>query len=483
MPSIKYEPINTSCVNMYNNNNNIDVNNEVNAKQKIKVLAYMNQGQGTYDNYNNFDTINSCVMPNEALSIMDLDSTNCYLRNNNDIVNTNFKKSIGGSLDPDINISNNQIKKGSGVYPDQGCSIATDDSSIFKQAIEDSANAIDFENNKISLVLKKQLQSLKDKNITLNNSIIDQQNILASSITNYNTTLVDCNNNVTLKKTLLNQISQINNAITNNTQKQNDINNSWNTLNNTGRSLVKQCNNVKNNSVYPIMNRKQNNKCIDVYQFNMNNMAPITTWDCWGGPNQKWKMDDQSHIVSDFSGKCLEVGFGKTDDGSLVNQATCHGGINQNWNQDNQNRLHLQHAPDMCLDAGNANNGTQLSIKRCNNDNSQQFDGIQSLYNTKYHFRMKNINDNSVMYPNDNGTVNGHTYCAGGWGSVQPGEIDDDGNWITPRLDGQNKNMKCLDGTTYSDPRGASYMGARINCDDTMIYKAGGLGNWGYRCM
>lgn len=555
MSIIQYEPVNTLCVNTYNNNVG-NINNEPNTKQKLKALAFMNQGQGMYDI--NYEKINSCVMPNETLTTMDLDNNTCYLRNNNNIINANFKKSTGGSLGSDRNLAQIQIKQGAGVYPNNGCSISTSDSVMFKQAIQDSANTLDFENNKILVILKNKIQQLKDKITDLqNNAIPNEQNLLNNAINTYNSTLNDCNYNVQLKNWLLNIIPRMKNIINNNLNYNQSLSTDyWNNVNNYGKSLAQSCNStsdITNNTPHPVTTRQQN-KCLDVFRFDRSDLAPIVTWDCWGGPNQKWKMDDQQRIVSDYDGKCLDVYAGGTSEGQPVVQYQCHGGFNQKWVKDDQHRLHPRHAPNMCLDSREANNGTQLTISTCGGGNNQKFDGIQDIgysvqqgydypgydigskrtnnsseckdwcdqtndckgyvtdgsgqqcwiknrlengryagnrnsytqtpLGNKYRFKMKNNNsDIGTMYPGDNGTVNGNTYCSGYWGSVSPGQVDDNGNFITPRIDGQNKNMRCVGGTTYSDPRGGSYNNMDVDCDSVMANVAGGGGQWGYRCV
>lgn len=71
-------------------------------------------------------------------------------------------------------------------------------------------------------------------------------------------------------------------------------------------------------------------------------------------------------------------------------------------------------------------------------------------------------------YRGNNGSVDGHQYCAGRWGS--PGNKT-------------NKNLKCTMGYTIQDPRGKAFEGKAVSCDSTMVDETGRrLGHWGYLC-
>lgn len=479
MQFVQYEPINTSCIDTYNETSG-NINKESNIKNKQKVLAYMNQGQGKYNN--NFEKINSCVMPKETHEQMNLNK--CYLRNDtNQVINQNFKNSTGGLLNQNPDIARKQILEGTGVYPDEGCSLSTENTDIFKQTIQDSAINIDLQNNKILTILKEKIQIIKDEitNLTIN-LIPNQEKILNNIINDYNITSTDCENQLQLQKKLMDKIPHIKYILYYNNNYKINIENYWLNVNNIGNKLVKQCN-KKNISQYnfphQITNRARDNYCMDVYQFNKSNIAPIVNWDCWGGPNQKWKIDDNERIISDFDGKCLDVLSGRTDDGAPIIQYDCHNGNNQKWFIDDKNRLHSRNAPNMCLDGGNDNNGARLHLANCSDSITQKFDG----FSQQYSFNMKNIEGAGTLYPGDNGTVSGSTYCAGGWGKVSPGTMPDDGGWVEGRIDGQDKNMKCISGITYTDPRGDYYKGTDVNCDSIMADVAGQRGHWGYKCI
>jgi hypothetical protein len=98
-------------------------------------------------------------------------------------------------------------------------------------------------------------------------------------------------------------------------------------------------------------------------------------WDCHGGENQQFKMDDKQRLVNKNSGKCLDVSGGSGDAGATVVQWDCHDGNNQKWTHDTQGRLHPVHAMDKCLDisGGSDANGSNLVIWNCHDGNNQKW--------------------------------------------------------------------------------------------------------------
>ena len=76
-------------------------------------------------------------------------------------------------------------------------------------------------------------------------------------------------------------------------------------------------------------------KCLDVDGVSTADGARIIQWSCNGGQNQQWQLRDagggQVEIIARHSGKCLEVIDSSTANGARLQQRSCHGGANQHW--------------------------------------------------------------------------------------------------------------------------------------------------------
>ncbi|WP_405883445.1 ricin-type beta-trefoil lectin domain protein [Streptomyces sp. NBC_01136] len=57
----------------------------------------------------------------------------------------------------------------------------------------------------------------------------------------------------------------------------------------------------------------------------------LTTADCTGAADQQWQLNANGQIVSEASGKCLDVSGRATADGSKVIVYSCNGGTNEVW--------------------------------------------------------------------------------------------------------------------------------------------------------
>lgn len=95
------------------------------------------------------------------------------------------------------------------------------------------------------------------------------------------------------------------------------------------------------------------NKCVDILNISKDDWAPAILYDCWGGPNQKWTLDDKMRLVSQNSGKCLDLYRGGTDNGNGIIQYACHDGPNMKWIYDGKGRLRNYKDPMKCLDINN----------------------------------------------------------------------------------------------------------------------------------
>ena len=60
----------------------------------------------------------------------------------------------------------------------------------------------------------------------------------------------------------------------------------------------------------------------------------LVDWDYWGGDNQLWELrpaDQGYELVNKNSGKCVDVAGNSKEHGAKVHQWECHGGANQQW--------------------------------------------------------------------------------------------------------------------------------------------------------
>ena len=173
------------------------------SKLLKKALSYMNKGQGQYNDV--FEGVDACVFPKETLKLMNFDKQ-CKLKNSdtNDIVNNNFIQSIGGVMNQDREIANNDILVGKGLYPSNGCGIITNTNGVFKESVADSGVVIDFENQKILRQLREKIRILKLEIKDLSQvQVPNQRRILAAAIQRYEGVLADCNYHKWLKPWLI----------------------------------------------------------------------------------------------------------------------------------------------------------------------------------------------------------------------------------------------------------------------------------------
>ncbi|MGW0832000.1 RICIN domain-containing protein [Streptomyces prunicolor] len=58
-----------------------------------------------------------------------------------------------------------------------------------------------------------------------------------------------------------------------------------------------------------------------------------TAADFTGDPGQRWLLNGNGQILSEASGKCLDVSGQATADGSAVIRYSCNGGANEAWSK------------------------------------------------------------------------------------------------------------------------------------------------------
>ncbi|MFI2779355.1 endo-1,4-beta-xylanase [Streptomyces sp. ALB3] len=70
-------------------------------------------------------------------------------------------------------------------------------------------------------------------------------------------------------------------------------------------------------------------KCLDAG--GTGNGARVQIYSCWGGDNQKWRLNSDGSIVGVQSGLCLDAVGNGTANGTLIQLYSCSNGSNQRW--------------------------------------------------------------------------------------------------------------------------------------------------------
>jgi hypothetical protein len=115
-------------------------------------------------------------------------------------------------------------------------------------------------------------------------------------------------------------------------------------------------------------NRLQNKGsklCWDVWGAGKQNVAPIVSWDCHGGPNQQFTYDSKQRLVIAHSGKCIDLSYGKD-----IVQYDCHDNLNQKWYSDSEGRIRSRQN-NQCIKA--PVKGMQLTVGPCGGGDDQKF--------------------------------------------------------------------------------------------------------------
>jgi Ricin-type beta-trefoil lectin domain len=109
--------------------------------------------------------------------------------------------------------------------------------------------------------------------------------------------------------------------------------------------------------------------CADV-RANSTAPAVVQAWDCHGAPNQQYEWYGWT-IYTEGAHLCLDVLGGGTKPGTPVQSYPCNGTGAQQWYYYNNGLIYNLHS-NLCLDAGNLANGTQLIINTCNSSSASQ---------------------------------------------------------------------------------------------------------------
>ncbi len=72
------------------------------------------------------------------------------------------------------------------------------------------------------------------------------------------------------------------------------------------------------------------NKCLDIEGANPSNGANVILWQCHNNLNQQWYWDGNS-ILSKMNGKAIDVEWASSSNGANILMWSPHGGVNQQW--------------------------------------------------------------------------------------------------------------------------------------------------------
>ncbi|APJ04110.1 RICIN domain-containing protein [Silvanigrella aquatica] len=108
-------------------------------------------------------------------------------------------------------------------------------------------------------------------------------------------------------------------------------------------------------------------KCLDVNGGQTHNGTPVTMWDCHGGSNQQWHIENGR--ITGIGGLCLDVSYGH---GSPVQVWDCNNTPPQQWTYNIDGSLR---AMGKCLDVFNFStlNGTPVQMSNCTNNQNQKW--------------------------------------------------------------------------------------------------------------
>jgi len=85
---------------------------------------------------------------------------------------------------------------------------------------------------------------------------------------------------------------------------------------------------------HEVVNRNASNLCLDDYNYNTSNGAPVDLWTCWGGSVQQWTFNSLGNgydeLINGNSGTCLDSN-GTHTPGTQAVLWSCNGGNNQQW--------------------------------------------------------------------------------------------------------------------------------------------------------
>jgi hypothetical protein len=345
------------------------------SKSKLKAISMMRLAQGQAEGTSFFDNVDACILPPETLPTFDITSPSCQTTYGL----MNMKKTIPGNLSADTNRQQSQVNNGTGIYPTSGCSFTTSDPNMFTQTINATAQQIEQSNERNLKQLQQECTLLFTTSQNLDKQIAQVTSERDQAINNFSSYLTECRVNRQTSLTLTGQLNKL----------QSDCKSKKAAAEAARQAAARQAAarraaeaarqeeaRLKAAENTLIRSDTRPNYCLDVYAWNKSTGAQTVAWDCHGGTNQQWSIDNLGRIKSVHSDKCLNVWGASTHAGAEVKMHPCTDwALNDKWFIDNQRRLHPQHAPHMCLDVwtGSGRNGDRMTIHPCHNGPNQKW--------------------------------------------------------------------------------------------------------------
>lgn len=121
-----------------------------------------------------------------------------------------------------------------------------------------------------------------------------------------------------------------------------------------------------------MISSNMHNLCLDIRAWNRENGAALSTFDCHGGNNQRWRWSGQQ-LVSDHNNRCVDLSEGNPGNGALVEMWDCHGGPEQRWQWSGSQLRHPMTGRCLTIADSNRAKGAALIIRDCANTPNQQW--------------------------------------------------------------------------------------------------------------
>lgn len=116
-----------------------------------------------------------------------------------------------------------------------------------------------------------------------------------------------------------------------------------------------------------------NNLCLDVSNGNTGNGAKLITWECYGGPAQRFFFDG-GKIRNENSGKCLDIVAANPGRGAGVQMFDCHNDWPaQKWHWDGGRLVSDMNGACLDIAAGNRYPGATIMMWECNGSTAQEW--------------------------------------------------------------------------------------------------------------
>ena len=116
------------------------------------------------------------------------------------------------------------------------------------------------------------------------------------------------------------------------------------------------------------------NRCLDVHDNNVANLAPIEIFDCNGGANQRFNLTAANELRVFDGTRCLDVEMASTTAGARVVLWECNGQPNQQFRMNADGTITaLQSGQCLDVSGGGTANGTGIIIWPCHAQPNQQW--------------------------------------------------------------------------------------------------------------